>query len=250
MGEPQASATRIAIVSDIHSNLEALTAVLDDIHAQEAEAVYCLGDVVGYGANPSECLALTRAAAAVILKGNHDAAVAGDRRTFDFNDEAQAAVAWTRRRLSEPELTLLRQLPYVHEVDGSDLFLVHATPEDPAAFHYLLWDVSPSEALEGFIRRFGFVGHSHVPGVFLQKAGRVQEMPLSVVLDPGARYLVNVGSVGQPRDGIPLAAYCLLNLEAASLAIRRVEYNIAAAQKKILDAGLPPSLAARLAFGA
>lgn len=240
---------RIAIISDIHSNLEALTAVLEDLREQKAEVLYCLGDVVGYGANPSECLALTRKVAPVILKGNHDAAVAGGPASFDFNDAAQAAVAWTRKQMSADDLTFLAGLPYVHEIPERSMVLAHATPGEPEAFHYLLFDVAPSEALAGFSARFGFVGHSHVPGVYMEKAGRVSEMALSVTLDPDARYLVNVGSVGQPRDHIPLSAYCLLDFDVGSLTIRRVEYDIPGAQQKILDAGLPPALAARLSFG-
>ncbi|MGH8104366.1 MAG: metallophosphoesterase family protein [bacterium] len=250
MGEDEGKQLeRIALISDIHANLEALEAVLADIEEQKPDAVYCLGDVVGYGPNPRECLAKVREISPVILRGNHEAAVARNDDASEFNDVAQAAVLWTRAQLGADELDFLAVLPLTCEIPERDILLVHATPGRPEKFYYLLWEVTPSEALTAFARRFCFVGHSHVPGIFVERFGRVQEMGMSVALDPGARYLVNVGSVGQPRDGNPMAAWCLVDFGKGAIKIRRVAYGLEKTQEKILAAGLPPFLASRLSIG-
>ena len=240
---------RYAILSDVHGNLEALRAVLADC-ADDADAVLCLGDTVGYGADPLPCVELVAERAQAVVGGNHEHAVAGRMDLAWFNRYARAAAEWTRERLDDDHRAYLGALPLVREV--ADATLVHASPAQPEEWDYLVTAEDGFAVFGHFATRWCFVGHSHVPGAWSLGSSGPEHHPgaTEVTLERGRRYIVNVGSVGQPRDRDPRAAYALWDVDAGRVTIRRVAYDVAAARGKILAAGLPRFLADRLAVGA
>lgn len=240
---------RYAILSDIHGNLEALDAVLADA-ASRADAIVCLGDIVGYGADPVACIERVAERAQLVVAGNHEHGVAGLLDLDWFNDWAKAAAKWTRRRLDRDHLGWLATRPLVGETD--DATLVHASPARPAEWDYLVSADDGYEAFAAFSTRVCFVGHSHRSGAWsLGSSGREHEPGATEVeLQAGRRYLINVGSVGQPRDRDARAAYGVWDVDERRITIRRVAYDVATAQAKILAAGLPAVLAERLTIGA
>lgn len=240
---------RYAIVSDVHGNLEALRAVLADA-APRADAVLCLGDTVGYGADPVACLETVAARARVVLGGNHEWAVAGRLDPRWFNPYARAAAEWTGEQLDEPHRAWLGALPLTSQVDGATL--VHASPERPEAWDYVVSAAEGFAALDACATRWCFIGHSHLPGVWSVGPDGARHQPGAgdLVAEVGVRYLVNVGSVGQPRDRDRRAAYAVWDAERGRVEIRRVVYDVAGARRKIVAAGLPRFLADRLAAGA
>lgn len=243
---------RYAIISDIHSNLEALTAVLDDIGRRRVDRTVCLGDVVGYGADPEACLAAIRKTTDVIVAGNHDWGSVGKVDLNYFNRSARTAAEWTAGRLSEPERSYLARLPLALNLGGPDGFLaVHSTPDHPDEWRYILSIDEAEFQFERMPRPVCFVGHSHQPLAWQwHSGGRVSVVGREYLqMDAGRRYIVNVGSVGQPRDGDPRAGYAVFDEERREAVIHRVEYDVSSAQAKILKAGLPPRLAERLARG-
>lgn len=238
----------IAIISDVHGNLEALEAVLADVARQDTTSLICLGDVVGYGADPNACLERVTSAAKVCLLGNHDIAARDLRAAENFNEVAREAIRWTSGQLTPENQERLRSLSYEHVEDGTRF--VHASPDDPPSWHYILTEQEAWNAFEACPEDVCFVGHSHVPLRVLLRAGRLVVLPdESLTLQEEDRALFNVGSVGQPRDGDWRAAYVLWDPEARRLVTRRVEYDLEKASRKILDAGLPEVLARRLALG-
>jgi len=239
---------RYAILSDIHGNLEALRAVLADAR-DRVDAFLCLGDIVGYGADPEACIELVAEHCQMVVGGNHEQAVAGRIDLNWFNPYARAAAEWTHDRLDDDQRAWLGSLPLVSEV--GDATLVHASPAYPEEWEYLVSAEDGFAAFGAFTTRLCFVGHSHLPGMWVQGSwGRGHEAgDVKVAIDPGGRYIINVGSVGQPRDHDPRAAYALWDAEARTLAIRRVTYDLDAARAKIVAAGLPRFLADRLAAG-
>jgi diadenosine tetraphosphatase ApaH/serine/threonine PP2A family protein phosphatase len=238
---------RYAILSDVHGNLEALRTVLEDC-AGAADAVLCLGDTVGYGADPLPCVELI--ADRAIVGGNHEHAVAGRLDLAWFNRYARAAAEWTRERLDDDHRAWLGALPLVREV--ADATLVHASPAQPDEWEYLVTADDGFAAFAHFATRWCFVGHSHVPAVWSLGSAGPEHHPGAggITQERGRRYLVNVGSVGQPRDRDPRACYALWDAEAGRVELRRVVYDVAAARDKIIAAGLPRFLADRLAAGA
>jgi diadenosine tetraphosphatase ApaH/serine/threonine PP2A family protein phosphatase len=240
---------RYAILSDIHGNLEALDAVLADA-ASRADDILCLGDIVGYGADPLACIERVAERARAVVAGNHEHGVAGLLDLDWFNDRARAAAEWTRRRLDGDHLAWLATRPLVAETD--DATLVHASPARPAEWDYLVSAEEGYDAFPAFATRVCFVGHSHRPGAWsVGSSGREYEPGATEIeLERGRRYLVNVGSVGQPRDGDPRAAYALWDVAGRRVTIERVPYDLATARRKILGAGLPRFLAERLSIGA
>ena len=239
----------VAVVSDIHSNLEALEAVLADAEKQGSSKLWCLGDVVGYGADPNPVCDRLRAEAHAAVAGNHDWAASGKMTLGYFNAAAAAAAEWTTAQLSPASKEWLASLPLEHVEDG--VRLVHGSPSEPEAWQYVLSVAEAEGELAAFPESVCLIGHSHFPGAFEGDGTRVRYSRTDRVrLLPSYRYLVNVGSVGQPRDGDPRACYLLLDTEKQEIVHRRVPYDIAAAQRKILGAGLPPFLATRLAQGA
>jgi diadenosine tetraphosphatase ApaH/serine/threonine PP2A family protein phosphatase len=240
---------RYAILSDIHGNLEALDAVLADATSR-ADDVLCLGDVVGYGADPVACIERVAHRAHAVVAGNHEHGVAGLLHLDWFNDRARVAAEWTRGRLDGDHLAWLATRPLILEVD--DASLVHASPVRPAEWDYLVSAEDGYEAFPAFATRVCFVGHSHRPGVWsIGSSGRAYAPGATAIdLESGRRYLINVGSVGQPRDGDPRAAYALWDVAERRVTIERVPYDVAMTRRKILAAGLPKFLAERLSIGA
>ncbi|HSE92627.1 MAG TPA: metallophosphoesterase family protein [Methylomirabilota bacterium] len=239
---------RYAILSDVHGNLEALQAVLADAR-ERADGYLCLGDVVGYGADPGPCVELVAEHCEGVVAGNHERAVTGMASLDWFNPWARAAVEWTRARLSPEAHAWLAALPLVRE--AADATLVHASPVQPEEWDYLVSSEDGFAAFGAFATRVCFVGHSHLPRSWAQGSwGHEHDAePGTVTLEAGCRYIVNVGSVGQPRDHDPRAAYAVWDLDARRVEIRRVLYDMPAARAKILGAGLPRFLADRLADG-
>ena len=239
---------RYALLSDIHGNLEALQAVLRDAQ-QRADAIVCLGDVVGYGADPVACLEVIGERAVQLVVGNHEHGVAGLLPLDWFNPFARAAVEWTREQLPEAHRSYLAAQPIRAELD--DATLVHASPDHPEQWDYLVTAHDGYDAFASFTTRLCFVGHSHAPAIWsLGSSGRENDRgAFDVTLAMGRRYIVNVGSVGQPRDRDPRAAYAVWDVDARRISLRRVTYDVRGARHKIVDAGLPRWLADRLAVG-
>jgi predicted phosphodiesterase len=241
---------RIALLSDVHGNLPAFEAVLADVDACGPEEIWCLGDLVGYGAEPDECVALARERCDLCLAGNHDLVVTGDIDIADFADHAADAARWTRKAIGSDALDFLRGLRPVQE--GREIGLWHASPRDPV-WEYVLSGWQAEECFEATPERVGAIGHSHVALWFRRDdRGDLDGAPAraGLELDVGeGRWLLNPGGVGQPRDGDPRAAWLLLDTGEWSAQWRRVEYPVDAAASAILEAGLPEMLADRLYKG-
>ena len=231
---------RVAVISDVHANYHALEAVLGQIDGAKVDAVWCLGDTVGYGPRPNECCELVEARAEPCLVGNHDLVVLGELTVSDFNDEAAAAALWTSQVLTPASRTFLEHLEPTAELDGVDLF--HASARDPV-WEYVLTEEAARATLELSDTRLVLVGHSHVALAITTDDGHVAGVELN------GRWLLNPGSVGQPRDGDPRAAWLLLDLERRFAAFHRVPYSIEETQSEIRERGLPALLAARLERG-
>lgn len=239
---------RRGVLSDIHGNLEALEAVLADLEARGVESLACLGDFVGYGASPNECIAALRPRVEAAVLGNHDQASIGMLRLGGFRSDAAVAARWTEAQLTPEHRTWLMELPLATTWHG--IRLVHASPSDPEEWRYVLSVSEATEELRTFDERLCLIGHSHVAGAFVESERRVRYVRGSeLVIDPEARYLVNVGSVGQPRDGDWRAAYLIVDEERPALEHVRVEYDVDRAARRIVDAGLPSFLAERLRWG-
>jgi len=240
---------RVAVISDIHGNWHALEAVLQAIDREGPDAVWCLGDLVGYGPQPNGCCEAVRERAEVCLAGNHDLGVLGLLDLEDFSPDAAAAVRWTRTVLSEEARAYLAGLEPSARRAAVELF--HGSPRDPV-WEYVLTDEAALASLELTSAPVVLVGHSHVPlAVVLdrtQLAGWVVPAGAEIDFSQG-RWLLNPGSVGQPRDGDPRAAWLVLDLAARRAHYRRVPYPVERTQAEIREAGLPPALAERLAAG-
>jgi predicted phosphodiesterase len=240
---------RVAVVSDIHSNLHALEAVLAAIDEAAPDEVWCLGDLVGYGPRPNECCATIAERADVCLAGNHDLAVGGTIDLEEFHGDAGLAATWTRDVLEPQWMELLDRLEPQGSAHGVALY--HGSARDPV-WEYVLSDEGALATLELADSPLVLVGHSHVA---LQVVQSGNELAGGVAADGtelelgGVRALLNPGSVGQPRDGDPRAAYLLLDLDVQHASFRRVEYDLEQTQREMRDAGLPEMLAARLELG-
>jgi len=239
-----------AVISDVHANLEALEAVLADLDARRPDAVICLGDFVGYGPDPVACVEGLRRRLGGAVVGNHDRAAIEQLDISVFNPYASAAIVWTREHLTEEVRAYLRELP--ETLRTSALLAVHGSPRDPVE-EYLIDAAGAWESFEAAEFDLCVVGHTHVPGVFVHDGERVAPLPLRpgdpFELRSGHRYIINVGSVGQPRDGDPRAAYLWLDEGAGTATLVRLDYPLQKTQEKMTAAGLPPVLAERLAFG-
>ena len=240
---------RVAVISDIHGNHQALTAVLEAVDAESPDALWCLGDLVGYGARPNDCTRTAAARAAVCLVGNHDLGVLGRLDLGDFSGDAGTAARWTQTVLEDEPRAFLERLAPDAEQPGAELF--HASARDPV-WEYVLSEDAAAASLQATSAPLVLVGHSHVPLALRQEGrsveGGVARGGTEIELGDG-RWLLNPGSVGQPRDGDPRAAWLLLDLDRGTASFRRLEYDVAATQAEIRDAGLPEPLAARLAAG-
>jgi|SRR6267378_417224 len=237
-----------AIVSDIHGNLEALGAVFADLEQHRPASLACLGDFVGYGASPNECIDQLRPKLEAAVIGNHDLAAIGRLRLGGFNSEAAEAARWTDRALSAENRAWLEGLPYSTSWRGA--LLVHASPMHPEEWNYVLSPADAEAEMAACTEALVLIGHSHYPGTFeVTGNGARYTRAEEVEVVAGRRYLVNVGSVGQPRDGDARAAYLLYDDSARTLRHMRLEYDVESAMTRIREAGLPPFLAERLRWG-
>ena len=241
---------RIAVLSDIHGNLHALDAVLSDVEREDVHEIWCLGDIVGYGADPNDCCALVREHASVCLAGNHDLAATGELSLEDFSRGASIAASWTQEVLAPAHLSWLTSLAPQGSV--RDVGLFHGSPRDPI-WQYVTSSLLADLCLDLMRERVGLIGHSHVALSFQREdgsaaTGSARRGGEVADIAPGT-WLLNPGSVGQPRDGDPRAAWLLLDLGSDSAEWRRSDYDIAGAAAAIRAARLPDSLAERLQYG-
>jgi predicted phosphodiesterase len=241
---------RIALLSDVHGNLPAFRAVVEDVAQAEVDETWCLGDLVGYGAQPDECVELAGESCEVSLAGNHDLVVIEKLPLFEFSPSAAAAAEWTRDNISADSRRFLEELEPVDTARALGLY--HASPRDPV-WEYVLSSWQAGECIDAMKPRVGAVGHSHV-ALFFHRDGDSEvvgaQAPGGTELDISTgRWLINPGGVGQPRDGDPRAAWLLLDTGSWRAAWRRVEYPIDEAARAIEEAGLPRVLADRLYSG-
>ncbi len=240
---------KLALISDIHGNLEALVSVLNHIEKQKVDKIHCLGDVIGYGSDPSSCLELVNKSCDVRIMGNHEYAALGLEDIDDYNPAAQKSAIWTKAQLSDREKAIIAEFEMSHALD--DILLVHASPFEPKEWHYVLNAEAALEALEYLDEKICFLGHSHVPQIY---AERENDLPRAQVghdflPDDESRYIVNVGSVGQPRDNDPRACYVTWDSEEYEVLYHRVDYDVETTQDKMSQANLPRMLIARLSMG-
>ncbi|MBN1694174.1 metallophosphoesterase family protein [candidate division WOR-3 bacterium] len=239
-----------AVISDIHGNLEALLATLESIksYKKNIDKIICLGDIVGYGADPNECIRITREVSDVILAGNHDFAVCEQTSIENFNYYAKAAVLWSRDALNKEEIDFLKGLPLKYQEKGTDY--VHASLHRPESWRYLSGTFDTQIDFQIMEQKILFVGHTHVPVIFENTEMEIKRINgPEFSLNSDKKYIINPGSVGQPRDRDPRASFSIFDLEKNFIETIRVEYDIKKAQRKILDAGLPEVLATRLSYG-
>lgn len=239
---------RYAILSDIHANYDALETVLGILEKENIDNYVCLGDVVGYGAEPSRCLQTVREKCVACIAGNHDFAAVEKTNIEFFNQFAKEATLWTRKQLSEEERKWLEELPLVQDVDDQ-FTIVHGTLYSPPLFDYIQTSFDAYLSLQVLQKQVCFLGHSHVPITFLMSDSIKYTLDPEIKLEEGVKYLVNVGSVGQPRDDNPKAAFAIYDTDKSVVEIRRVEYDIESTISKIGNAGLPEVLGERLRFG-
>jgi diadenosine tetraphosphatase ApaH/serine/threonine PP2A family protein phosphatase len=241
---------RVAVISDVHGNWHALEAVLAAIDEERPDELWCLGDVVGYGPRPNECCAAVRARADLCLVGNHDLAALGRIDVDEFSHDAALSARWTRERLSADSRAFLERLEPRGERPGAQLF--HGSPDDPV-WTYVLSPEAMADAFALSSAPVVLVGHSHVALAVVERGGSLRGglAPAGTELERAAdeRWLLNPGSVGQPRDGDPRAAWLLLDLSRRFAGFRRVQYSVEHTQRELREQGLPEALAARLAEG-
>ncbi len=273
----------LAIISDIHSNLEALQTVLKEIDALGAEEIYCLGDIVGYGPHPHECISVVESRCTAVVRGNHDSGAIGRLPLERFNNDGAKAIQFTRRQTHPHYLRYLARLPYVYVID--EITLVHSSPADPKKFPYVVHEKRVEQAFKAFKTDVCFIGHTHIPFLFEESPGGDQppieqevasrlaastadlipalevdlpdapqpaeEPPQPIVETPGRKRkrIIMVGSVGQPRDGNPRAAFGLFDTATGEYYHRRVAYDIQKTADAMTRAGLPAGLAKRLFQG-
>ncbi len=238
---------RFAILSDLHGNLEASEAALADARASACSHFVCLGDVVGYNANPHECVKLVHDLECPVIKGNHDEQASLLEPSHGFNELAEHAINWTRENLTDADKEWLRGLRLLRQV--RDFTIVHATLDTPGQWGYVLNNLDAAASFTYQHSTVCFFGHTHFPVAYVRDGGVRRVRSDLLMIEPGKKYFINAGSVGQPRDGDWRAAYCIYDTEKNVVEQRRVKYDLATAQKKILKAGLPRLLADRLGIG-
>lgn len=243
---------RTAIISDIHGNQEALSAVLYDIESLNIDEIVCLGDIVGYGPNPNECIQIVKKKCPIILYGNHDAAVLDSLSTQNFNINAKIAIEWTNKQLSEESRKFIESL-VISKIDDNKTY-VHSTPYEPKMWYYITSVEEAEFNFQFFDTTFCFVGHTHIPVTITLTGDKEVDVSQEGYLDFSddddlSSYLVNVGSVGQPRDRNSKACYGILDTEAKNFSLRRVQYDIKKCQAKMRKHKLPEFLITRLEEG-
>ncbi|MEN8262318.1 MAG: metallophosphoesterase family protein [Nitrospirota bacterium] len=240
--------TAYAVISDVHANLEALHAVLEKLEKANVDRILFLGDSVGYGPNPNECTEELKDRSAVFIAGNHDWAAVGKNDSASFNIHAKTAIDWTRELLTAENREYLAARPLTAELEEDDIFLVHGSPYEPQKWHYLYSEYDTVDNFSHFKEKICFVGHSHVPFIAEYPGrGTVSFHDNITKIKTDCRYIVNAGSIGQPRDGNPEAAYVILRDRA--IEIKRTSYDIVLTQNKMKKAGLPSYLIDRLSEG-
>lgn len=239
---------KFAILGDIHSNIDALCTVLEDCRSQGVTDVLCTGDVVGYNACPHECLEIIRDLGCPVVMGNHDHYVSTEQNLMDFNPDAAAVIEWTRQQLTDDEMQYLATLPFVKTSMG--IALVHSTMDNPGNFGYVFDHLQAESHFTHQLTPLCFHGHTHVPMIYEKQIGGVYRIdPQDFKLPIGRKYFINVGSVGQPRDGDPRASYVIYEPKTRQITYRRIPYDVETAQARIRYAGLPERLAVRLGEG-
>lgn len=226
---------RYAIISDIHGNLEALQAALEHIETLDVEGIVCLGDVVGYGPDPNECIELIRTHCMETVKGNHDAAAIDLMETMSMNKLAREAAIWTHERLDPASKEFLMQLPLKTTIENATL--VHASPHEPEQWHYIMSNLDAEIAFRHFDTAVCFIGHSHRPGIFSKNSTEVKKR------------IINVGSIGQPRDRDPKLSFGVFDTDTLGYENIRLSYSVETTADKMFSAGLPSELAERLFYG-
>lgn len=236
---------KTALFSDIHGNLDALDSIIADARSHGVTNFACLGDLVGYGPDPGGCIARVQEIGCACVKGNHDDDASNDRDLWNLSEMAQESLLWTRERLSASQMQWLRELPY-HRRLGRNM-LVHATLQNPTEWHYILNKIEAQLALDRQKESVCFFGHTHVPVAYVSSGTVVQKINTPEInIVKGLKYLVNVGSVGQPRDGDPKACYVIYDSSTNQINFRRVNYNVECVAQSLLAAGLSPKLGERL----
>jgi len=238
---------RYAILSDIHANYDALETVLNELKNENIDKYVCVGDIVGYGSQPDRCVDKVREMTVACVAGNHDFATIEKTNIEFFNTYAKEATLWTRQKLSEDDKQYLKNLKLVEETE--DFTIVHGTLYAPALFDYIQTTFDAYLSLQVLKTDLCFVGHSHVPISFFLDDAVTYSVEPEIELNPGVKAIINVGSVGQPRDDNPKAAYAIYDTEQKKVWIKRVEYDVEAAAQKIVEAGLPEILGERLKYG-
>jgi predicted phosphodiesterase len=240
---------RYAVISDIHGNLEAFQAVLSALSEERIDEYLFVGDIVGYGADPKKCIELLKSLNPVAaVAGNHEWGVLEKMDASYFNELAKNAILWTRKMLDSDEIEYLKSLPLVYE--DEKMAMVHGTLNMPEEFYYIFDTEDAYVTISQMKSPLCFVGHSHVPAIFISDSTKVEHMErMDIKIDSERKQLINIGSVGQPRDGDPRASFAVYDDEAFTVEIKRVEYDVRKAQEKILKAGLPSKLAYRLSEG-
>lgn len=238
---------KYAILGDIHANLEALKAVLKDAEEQGVTHYACTGDVVGYNADPKACLQMIRSLKCKIVQGNHDYYAACNESMELFTQMAQKSIRWSRKQLSPFERKYLRHLPLI--IDVENFTLVHSSLSNPHRWNYIFKRKAADANFRNQFNNVCFFGHTHVPLAFVKDQTIEKGFYETLNIRPGFQYLINVGSVGQPRDRNPKSAYVIYDLDEQTVTMRRIEYDIEATQKKIREAGLPFRNALRLSTG-
>lgn len=240
---------KLALISDLHSNLEALTAVLQDIEKQQVDRIHCLGDVIGYGSDPAACLELVKNNCEIKLMGNHEYVVLDLVSTEHYNDAARISARWTKEQLTDYELSIIADFEMQRALD--DVLLVHASPNEPDQWYYVLVPGAAREAFSHLNERICFFGHTHVPQIYIEREEDLPRCRMGHTFHPDKenRYLINVGSVGQPRDNDPRACYVTFDTDAYEVMYHRVEYDIETTQGKMSQANLPEMLINRLSVG-
>ncbi len=238
---------KYAIIADIHGNLEAFQAVLDDVEKNQCTHYACLGDVVGYNANPKQCLDKVREMELPCIKGNHDEYCSSEDDLEGFNPHATAAIRWTRDQLTEEDRAWLRDLRYFRLV--ANFSIVHATLDVPKRWGYVFNKLEAAASFTYQNTSVCFFGHTHVPVAFVRDQTVRGGTYSKFRVEPGKKYFINVGSVGQSRDGVPKATYVIYDMDSGTIELRRLDYDMETTMQKIRKAGLPERLAERLPLG-
>lgn len=238
-----------ALISDIHANLEALTAVLKDAENRHVDEIYSLGDVIGYGSDPGPCLDLVEKTCTMKLYGNHEQAARGLLATGGYNAAAKESAAWTKRQLRDHHFDIMNR--FTKDARIGRAYFVHASPHEPESWRYVLSGEEAELAFSAFTEHLCFNGHTHLPIIFSEtRAGEPRlRIGHSFMPDPDTRYVINVGSVGQPRDNDTRACYVVLNTTELEVEYVRVPYDVRVTQEKMASADLPEALIQRLAVG-